>query len=74
MPEAPLIYDIGTDDTRPMTQADADRWANYQQAMGQFLRGNDILRLAMRSVAERKMDWRVLNGALNELEKIVKGL
>lgn len=74
MPEAPLMYDITTDDMRPMTQADADRWANFQQATGQYIRGQDILRLAMRSIAEQKMDWRVLNGALNELEKIVKGL
>jgi hypothetical protein len=69
MSEVPLMYDIRTDEMRPVTQADADRWANNQQAIGCYLRGQDILRAAMRAICNQKMDWRVMNAALIEFEK-----
>lgn len=65
MPEAPLMYDITTDEMRPMTQADVEKWQMWQQATGVFLEAQDVLRTAYRMVCAGEME-------LKKFRKIVQ--
>jgi hypothetical protein len=69
MPEAPTMYDINIDEFRPVTQQDSDRWGMQQQAVGAYLRGQDVLRLAFRRVCAGDAKLTTLLSAINTLER-----
>jgi hypothetical protein len=69
MTEAPRMYDVTVDEWRAVTQQDADNWAMYQQGIGHYLRGQDLLRAAYRSVCTKQLTWQDFNKALNDFQE-----
>lgn len=48
-PQVPRIYDISVDEFRPVTQADVDRWAEFEQGFGRFVGAVDEARQTLRN-------------------------